>query len=102
MSRDAQGNTLETPVPHWILAPYEEKQIRAECQEVTNKKCAKQFWEMGKCTSEHQLLFSWYCAAQKKELLECVAYWGSHEQYDILRQQYVEKKRVELIKEGKV
>lgn len=100
--RDRQGNTAETPVPIWILAPYEEKLIRAECQERTNNICANKFFRMGECTAKHQLLFSWYCADQKKELLDCVAHWGSKDQYEKLREIYIEKKRAELIKEEKI
>jgi len=102
MVQDNYGNRVDTPVPAWILAPYEEKALRAECQERTNEKCAEQFRKMGECVSKHQVLFSWYCPDLKKDLLDCVAHWGSHAEFEKLRLVYIEKKRDALRSEGKL
>lgn len=92
----------ETPVPEWILAPHEEKALRDELQTRTNEICAQQFVRMGQCTEKHQLLFSYYCADLKRELLACVAFNGSRAQYDKLRDEYIRKKRELLRQEGKL
>lgn len=92
----------ERSVPAWVLAPHEEKEVRAECQERANQKCAEQFKKMGDCVKAHQVLFSWYCPDLKKELLDCVAYWGSHAEFEKMRNEYIERKRETLVKEGKI
>ena len=92
----------ETAVPIWILAPHEEKALRDELQENTNRICADKFIKMGECTQKHQVLFSFYCSDLKKELLECVGYNGSRQEYDELRRKYLVRKKELIEKEGKL
>lgn len=89
-------------VPAWILAPYEEREVRERCQEQANQKCAKFFMEFGKCSEQHQLLFSWKCAQQKKSMIDCVAFWGSEEVYETLQYEYIEEKKEKLRAEGRL
>lgn len=96
------GNTADTPIPAWFLAPYEEKEIRKRCQEQAEEKCKTQFIKFGSCANKHQILFSWKCADLKTQLLDCVAYWGAHERFLDLRDEYIEEKKALLREENKL
>lgn len=85
--------------PSWLLAPYEEKEIRKRCHDLANKNCARAFFEFGQCSEQHQILFSWKCKEQKQALLDCVAYWGSQDIFEKVREEYIAEKNSQLKKE---
>ncbi|PRT52568.1 hypothetical protein B9G98_00188 [Wickerhamiella sorbophila] len=99
---DDFGNSAETPVPAWFLAPYEETEIRKRCQDQAQEECKTQFIKFGECAQNHQLLFPWKCADLKKELLDCVAYWGANDKFEDLRVEFIMEKKRKLAEEGKV
>lgn len=90
---DTLGNSADTPIPAWILAPYEEKEVRRRCQEQAEAKCKDFFIKFGECAKNHQILFSIKCKEQKTALLECVGLWGSATEFDKLRAAYVAEKK---------
>jgi hypothetical protein len=79
-------------VPPWMLAPHEEKKVLRLCQEQSNQKCAESFFKFGKCSEQHQLLFSIKCAEEKKQMIDCVAYWGSREVFEDVRNKFIADK----------
>jgi COX assembly protein 1 len=85
-----------------MLAPYEEREVRERCQEQANQKCADVFLAFGKCSEQHQLLFSWKCAEQKKAMIDCVSYWGSQEKFEEVQDKYIEEKTTKLRNEGRL
>lgn len=87
--------------PSWMLAPYEEKEVRERCQEQANKKCAQVFFEFGQCSEQHQFTLAWKCKEQKKKIIDCVAYWGSHEVFEKVRNDYIVEKNAKLEQEKK-
>ncbi|ANB13941.1 COX assembly mitochondrial protein [Sugiyamaella lignohabitans] len=89
-------------VPAWMLAPYEEKEVRARCQEQADRMCADKFLAFGRCSEKNQLLFSWKCAEQKKAMIDCVAYWGSTEKFEEVQDRYITEKQEKLRKEGRL
>ncbi|CAN6665117.1 COX assembly mitochondrial protein [Trichomonascus vanleenenianus] len=86
-------------VPAWMLAPYEEKEVRKRCQEQSNEKCKDLFEAFAQCSQRHQLLFSFKCSEEKKAMIDCVAYWGSKEVFEQERLKYVDEKIEKLEKE---
>jgi COX assembly mitochondrial protein 1 len=82
--------------PSWLLAPYEEKEVRKRCQDQANKQCARAFFEFGQCSEKHQFLFSWKCKEQKQAVIDCVAYWGSQEVFEKVRDDYIAEKNLQL------
>lgn len=82
----------DNKIPPWMLAPYEEKEVRKITQEQANTKCAELFKKFGDCSKQHQILFSWKCADEKKAMIDCIAYWGSREVFEQERNKFIEKK----------
>lgn len=87
---------MSRDVPSWFLAPHEEKEVKKLLQERTNEECAEQFAVFAQCARNHQLLFSWKCADQKQQMLDCVAYWGSPKQFEKERARYIAEKQSKL------
>lgn len=98
---DDLGNNVETPIPAWFLAPHEETEIRKRCQDQANEECKQQFIKFGECAEKHQLTFPWKCGDLKKDLLDCVAFWGSHAKFEELRGEFIIEKKKQLVAEAK-
>lgn len=90
------ANDDEPTVPPWMLAPYEEKEVRKRTQELANQQCDKVFREFGMCSEKHQILFSWKCKDEKKAMIDCVAHWGSDKVFEEQRNLYIQEKIAKL------
>lgn len=100
MTQEQAANNDDGPtVPPWMLATYEEKEIRKRTQELTNEKCQDVFSEFAKCSERHQILFSFKCKDEKKAMIDCVSYWGSDKVFEEQRNIYIQEKIAKL--EGK-
>lgn len=92
----------DAPIPYWILASYEEKEVLKRCQDQMEAMCAPKFVAFGDCLKDHQALFWWSCADLKKQLEECVAFWGNYAKCDEVRADYISEKKKRLQEEKKL